>query len=183
MWASVERGPWDPEATWGCLGRDFWGPALWSRSCRVWWLWLAVSSYLCKTLILWRITGGEGGQTSPKTQFQAWTTVAPCLKVVPLPAWILKLYLINTNWCEVRQDIQARLYWDLLQLEEVRRSNRGPCSLLELVGWPSPLNWLRVGADTWLRPVGDLDGLPTPLLVLFAGVLGHSLFLLLTPQK
>ena len=58
-------------------------------------------------------------------------------------------------------------------------SNSGPCSLPcslgEMVGWPSPLNGLRVEADTWLRPVGDLDGLPTPLMVLFAGVLDHAL--------
>ena len=48
--------------------------------------------------------------------------------------------------------------------------------------WPGSFNGVRVGADPWSRLRAGLGGLPTPLVVLCAGVMPNPA-LLLSPQK
>ena len=65
--------------------------------------------------------------------------------------------------------------------EGVKTSDRCPCSLPREA--TVPLNGMRVGEIGGLGWRGDLGGLPTSLVVLYAGILHSALFLLPRPQK
>ena len=81
--------------------------------------------------------------------------------------------LINRNWSEARQEIQARLYWGPCCRTGEREQTTSSLARSLRGGWRAcSLHGVRVGMWPGVGARCGLGGLPTPLVVVCAG--GHA---------
>ena len=122
-----------------------------------------------------------------------WSQTANCTTTIidkSMKYWYLNIdiegswpFPVNRNWSAARQEIQARHHRDpcCSRREQKQGFDFLACSWS---GWAGSLNWVRVGAGPGVMlEGGSLGGLPTLLMVLFAGCMCSTLVLLLAPQQ
>ena len=104
------------------------------------------------------------------------------VNIVMLPIWVLGLSSQQKLRRGQMRISSKALLWFMLQHKGMKTSNRCPCWLPRRMGW-----FLKRGEGGrqvhGLGWSGDLRGLPTPLVVLCAGIMPSVLFLFLPPQK